>query len=435
MDFFGTHTPPQKKWKNKPSRKQMHARLNKTRKAPKAPTASSDQQRIQTGQNPDNSTATCNPAKKGQKVAENTCITESAIGKIKEAFNAKYPNHQILATEPQQIYRELSDKFGTMGKSDKQIILELFGDRVEREALEREIFAPMAPEEWAKNKVEWLSNLDIEAVMNEYEKANPDFDFLGPAPIDFAEMKSNGQCVEQDFCNLSIQTCLAKRKRKIGMVFNLSPSSSSGSHWVSLFVHLPLFPDQGTKGGSRSRKNWMSKRIQKRATSVSSAGSTGKAEVKETQTPKLVAGENGQPWSDCTAYCFFFDSAGNEAPEEIQTLIKRLQEEWKATGEKWAKGREMYYDCNQRTKGDHQQGDTECGMYSLFFIITMLTGECGGGVKAAKEEKVCRVNLSTEQSRVDYFQGKAKAGHGGRLMIPDEFMVKLRKHYFRIPGS
>ena len=47
------------------------------------------------------------------------------------------------------------------------------------------LFAPFHPDEWKQNPSAWLSNHDIFNVLAQYEKAYPEFHFIGPTPIDF----------------------------------------------------------------------------------------------------------------------------------------------------------------------------------------------------------------------------------------------------------
>ena len=83
----------------------------------------------------------------------------------------------------------------------------------------------------------------------------------------------------------------------------------------------------------------------------------------------------------------FFDSADNPIPPEIwkkdsemssnikmrggdtkgEPLVNRIQSQGKELG--------MDFTFYSNRGHQHQQSNTECGMYSLFFIITMLTGE------------------------------------------------------------
>jgi len=96
-------------------------------------------------------------------------------------------------------------------------------------------------------------------------------------------------------------------------------------------------------------------------------------------------------------FIFYFDSAGNPIPEEIKVLKDRLIKE---AMEMHMKMKMKYYD----NEGfDHQKGDSECGMYSLFFIITMLDE-----------------NMNMTKKRV-LFQKKR---------IPDNYVEHYRKIYF-----
>jgi hypothetical protein len=61
---------------------------------------------------------------------------------------------------------------------------------------------------------------------------------------------------------------------------------------------------------------------------------------------------------------FFFDSTGDKAQPEIEQFVKRVQEQGKQMGI------EMKYDTSEGIS--HQRGDTECGMYSLYFIVQVL---------------------------------------------------------------
>jgi hypothetical protein len=56
-------------------------------------------------------------------------------------------------------------------------------------------------------------------------------------------------------------------------------------------------------------------------------------------------------------------------PKEVQVLVDRISDQAKEMGVS------LTFQKNVR---QHQYGNSECGMYSLFFIITLLTGKCGG---------------------------------------------------------
>jgi hypothetical protein len=63
-------------------------------------------------------------------------------------------------------------------------------------------------------------------------------------------------------------------------------------------------------------------------------------------------------------FIFYFDSCGDDIPKEIKTLIKKIINQSKMIGIK------LKEDNNIGVV--HQMGDTECGMYSLYFIINLI---------------------------------------------------------------
>jgi Ulp1 family protease len=59
----------------------------------------------------------------------------------------------------------------------------------------------------------------------------------------------------------------------------------------------------------------------------------------------------------------YFDSNGNVPPKEVKELIKTIQDQGKHIG--------IDFNVFENTV-EHQRTDSECGMYSLYFIIQML---------------------------------------------------------------
>lgn len=98
-------------------------------------------------------------------------------------------------------------------------------------------FRPDKPPEWNKNKFTWLSNIDIDEAMSQYE-FNTDFLFIGSVPIDFDSKIGFNKCVVDELCNIDLHKIYISGKRKIGIIFNLDPHYMSGSHWVSLYIDL-----------------------------------------------------------------------------------------------------------------------------------------------------------------------------------------------------
>jgi len=90
---------------------------------------------------------------------------------------------------------------------------------------------------------------------------------------------------------------------------------------------------------------------------------------------------------------FFFDSTGDSAPKEVKKLIKKIKEQGEHHSPK------IFFKVDSNEGIEHQYGNTECGVYSLFFIVHML------------EDKLTEHYLKTH-------------------ILKDEYIQKFRKIYF-----
>lgn len=100
---------------------------------------------------------------------------------------------------------------------------------------------------------------------------------------------------------------------------------------------------------------------------------------------------------------FYFDSAGAKIPKEVFKLAKRIIQQ----GLELNIPKKLIFHENHPV--EHQLGNNECGMYSLYFIITMLTGQAG------------KKMIKKMDKRVDYFKTER---------IKDDYMFNHRKIYF-----
>jgi len=247
-------------------------------------------------------------------------------------WNARNPDNIISTNDAKQIWSKLKQFYSkTCNKESCWIKKLVKNERLEKDLLDA--FAPESPNDWKKNPNEWLSSVDIIAVMNQYEKKYKCFDFLGPSPIDFDTNMLNDECVWEELCNFNLEQHMQKGKFKIGIIFNTDPHYKSGSHWISLFINCK----KGT--------------------------------------------------------IFFFDSAGDPIPKEIKKLVDRVIEQ----GSKLTNPINFKFDQNHPV--EHQYGNTECGIYSLFFIVHML------------QDKITQHYLKTH-------------------ILKDEYMEQFRKIYF-----
>jgi hypothetical protein len=197
----------------------------------------------------------CSPS---SKFDDNTCFSKKSLIKIAENIERE-KNIKISKNLPKKklwkrIKSELSDhcnsstnevcwithpvvsdmlKIGLSLYNDEQ---ELLPDNIEN--ILNNTFKPPRP----KGKYEWLSTVDIEKVMEQYEKikwrndTNFNFSYIGPVPIDFDYKDSIGNCVSDELCNIDFKKLIKKGIKFIGITFNLDPHYKPGIHWVSMFI-------------------------------------------------------------------------------------------------------------------------------------------------------------------------------------------------------
>jgi hypothetical protein len=107
-------------------------------------------------------------------------------------------------------------------------------------------------------------------------------------------------------------------------------------------------------------------------------------------------------------FILYFDSAADIIQPEIEELVNRILEQGSQIGI------DFQYE-KDNNPFEHQMGNTECGMYSLYFIITLLTGKTG-------ENKL----LKGYDDKKHYFNS---------IRIPDEYVFKRRNIYFNSGGE
>ena len=250
----------------------------------------------------------CNPGIKNKTIKKGSCMTKESLLELKKSFNENHKDNKIYAHKPKDIWRELKNKIKDCNRED--CWLKELNDKTRKELLSEQLFAPKQPSKWKDHPNTWLSNVDILKVLKQYEGAYPEFEFIGPTPIDFDSKPEvyNNQCVWKELCAFNLKGKIGKKK-KIGIIFNLDKHNEPGSHWTSLFIDLEK------------------------------------------------------------DFVFYLDSAGDKMPGEVDVLVKRIIEQG------------LYLDIPKKMTFYenypfvHQEENTECGMYSLYFIITMLTNK------------------------------------------------------------
>lgn len=152
----------------------------------------------------------------------------------------------------------------------------------------------------------------------------------------------------KNLCRVNVEEWIKQGKTKIGIIFNLDKHNQDGSHWVSMYIDIHA------------------------------------------------------------GIVFYFDSAGiTNTPQDAFVRIDDLAKEIIRQAD--ILGHKMTFYIGQI---EHQEGNTECGVYSLFFIITWLTRKVEFQKKKLTEEDVMGIFNSNQ------------------VHIPDAYIQQYRSIYF-----
>lgn len=271
----------------------------------------------------------------GIKYEKGSCIKKEVLNNIVDNYNNVYLNDQIEKTyDKGETIDNLNKKFKNKFGCDDQVcwLNQSFIKKMNNKELEKYTFRPSGP----KKKLDWLSTTNINDVIDQYEKKHKNFIFLGAVPYDFQELRQL-EIGELDFNKLingEMNEDFNKNKKisQFGMVINLDPHYKPGSHWVALYTNF----------------------------------------------------DNNQ--------IYFFDSFGKKPKKKIKQFINKIA---KFMYEKKFNSKlpinKVLKDIKNKKKSNelenisnfdirfnniqHQIKNTECGVYSINFIVRLVGGE------------------------------------------------------------
>ena len=194
---------------------------------------------------------------------------------------------------------------------------------IARDELQKYTFRPVGP----SSDNTWLNTININETMEQYQKVYPDFYYLGTVPRDFLELPN------YDHSPKFYKLLLKNGINRVGIIYNTDKHNQSGQHWNAAYCDFK------------------------------------RGEIR------------------------FYDSYGVPPNEEVQNHMRLLDNFIKQNCEKITKVSILKNDhnqmlkykkqqpaqCNIITTGHnairHQYKNSECGVYSMNFIIRMLKGE------------------------------------------------------------
>lgn len=260
----------------------------------------------------------------GKKYKDGSCFSHKSLKNIAMSLNSRSSKKIDVNQDKPTLVKELEKKL--QDKCNDQVCwLRLdFVKEMENEDILNNTFRPIGP----AKKYDWLSTSHINNVVEQYQQTHKDFLFLGAVPHDFEDLGVLG------ISDLNFDSLEKEGKTKIGMVINLDNHDQNGSHWVALFTDLKkrqiyFFDSVGKKPSKRIRKyiNKIAKYLYKKKYNI-------RLPINDILTKLRI----------------------NQDNEHIQNIIN-------------GKFDIRYNDIQ------HQFENSECGVYSMNFIIRLVEGE------------------------------------------------------------
>jgi hypothetical protein len=156
---------------------------------------------------------------------DGSCFTLEALQEIANNFNKKNKDKIDINLSKSELVKELDNRLSN--KCDEQTCwLRLDIAKALDDDITENTFRPEGP----SKKYDWLSTTHINDVVSQYHSLYNDFHFLGAVPLDFDNIPVLG------IKNLNFDDLIKQGKTKIGLVINQDEHWKSGSHWVGLFI-------------------------------------------------------------------------------------------------------------------------------------------------------------------------------------------------------
>jgi hypothetical protein len=277
----------------------------------------------------------CSPKTKIEKKSY-TCFTSDQLHKMRDIWNARHYDQQINTNDSKEIWNKLKNFYSRICNKESCWIKQITkGTSMEKE-LEEDLLDSFAPE----SPDEWKKN------PNEWLSS-----------VDIIEVMSQYEKAYKCFEFLGPSPIDYDTHKLYGECvweelchFNLQDQITNGKTKIGIIFNTHTHDKPG--------EHWISVFI-------------------NINTGKI----------------FFFDSAGSKIPTQIKKFVDNVEEQ----GRKLTKPISFTFDQNYPV--EHQYKNTECGIYSLFFIVHMLEDKITG----------------------DYLKNH---------VLKDEYMQQFRKVYF-----
>lgn len=358
----------------------------------------------------------CSPIAEDDRIGEFTCMNEDLLKKIAVAYNESPmgSKHQIdLKKTGKTLWKNVQEKIKQYGCNYEHCwdsVKEL-NPKIQKEVSKR--LRPLANEELKSSSSAWLSTLDIDKVMQQYEEKYDNFSYFGAVPNDFESKIQFGgmsQCISEAICNIDLNKLYKKGKRILGFVFNLDASHQPGSHWMSMIVNMKqhgiyFFDSYGVAPTKEILDLMKRLRIQGNKCLME------KIIPFKSNDHKMVIQRVNNEWMDVNKGDITnpYIEKGDFIVNDKYILGMVLDNKDKHLKVSFETGKDID-SANEfdalgfklfQNKRQFQFEDGQCGIYSIYFIVEMLEGKSFQEIQQSNK-------------------------------ITDDYMIELRRKYFRI---
>jgi|SaaInlStandDraft_6_1057023.scaffolds.fasta_scaffold11884_2 hypothetical protein len=263
---------------------------------------------------PNNEDNKCAASKKHDGVS---CYTVESLIRMVVAYNVKCHKEKVgtaivIRENKKYLVKELTNALKDVCSDQLCWMTQDFVKQLNDAEINSNTFRPKI----TQGRFDWLNTTNIAEVMEQYEHVYKDFKFMGAVPMDFDKLP---------YLNIRNMNCNQFKKdgiKRLGFIFNLDESWQKGSHWVAMFADID------------------------------------KSEI------------------------YYFDSYGTKPTKQINELVNRIAT-WcykhNVANDSGKKSKKTHIDNIVNTinynKIRHQFKNSECGVYSINFILRLLKGE------------------------------------------------------------
>jgi len=280
-----------------------------------------------------------------------TCLSVDGLVALANAYNNKHSDkiklsnklHTLNPTKYKgYLVEQFESRLSNICDDQKCWVEQPFAEEMGKAMqweMKRNTWRPDGP----KGRYTWLNTFNINLVMEQYESSHKGFKFLGAVPVDFEEINYPVEKEDFGFSEMDLNKMCDAGYKKLGVVFNLDEHDQGGSHWVAGYIDID--------GGK----------------------------------------------------VYYFDSYGEEPDRRIRSFLRKCYKGCKQmTGGK--------IDVRRTTIDDilvndirHQYKNSECGVYSINFIVRLLEGDTFDNIiKSKVDDETMNKNRKVYFNRVNF---------------------------------